>query len=346
MLSELRISVFSILFALVGLAFCATDVYAPPRPVAAEMQSRDALIKAVGVLVENGAVDALDGIAVEFRDGQVRTNSGAWKLTLFYNAIEDVAIRAGSDQLLAQRLLGTIAAWRQSYPDHTAPVIAEAIAVTRLTLGQHHADGLQPVSLIEDDQGQGVLRALLAQLEAHRRELSVDPHAFVVMANLTLSTGAAPGNVADIINAGIARHPSYYALYFTAMDQLLKYELPGPDKVDAIAKRASETTRSAEGFSLYARLMWHATSQTFGPRMIASPHVDWQRMRLGIGDVLARYPDPWNINNFAYLACLAGDREATTELLKQVGGEPIGEAWHNLAIYQRCEDWAAAGGEG
>ena len=350
MLQELRIAFFSVLFAMLCLAFCSTAALAPLRPIAAEMESRDALIRAVSQLVENGGVDALDSLGVEFRDGEVRTRSGAWKLTLFYNAIEDVAARAGSDPQLARRLLETIAAWRQAYPDHTAPVLAEAIAVTRLTIARGNAPSFQPVSLIpaslipvsliEDDDGQLVLRALLLQLETHRAELSVDPHAFVVTANVALATGAAPGTVAEIINSGIARHPGYYALYFTAMDQLLKYEQPGPDKINAIAEKASEATRVEEGFSLYARLMWHATSQTFGPRMIASPKVDWQRMRLGIGDVLDRYPDPWNVNNFAYLACLAGDREVTVELLAQVGGEPIGEAWHNLAVYQRCVDWA------
>ena len=329
------------LFAVLGLCFCGTPALAPPKPVSAELASRDQLIKSVSTLIETGAVDALDGLSLEFRDGQTRTRSGAWKLTLFYNAIEDTAFRASADPDLGRTLLATIAAWRKAYPGHTAPLLAEAITVMRLTLAREQSPAVQNVSLVNEDSGHAVLRGLLLGLKVHRTELAIDPHAYVVMANLALGTGAAPGAVADIINEGIARHPGYYALYFTAFDQLLKYEVPGPGKIEAIAVHAAEATQADEGFSLYARLMWHATNQTFGPRMIASRNVDWQRMRLGIEDVLARYPDPWNINNFAYLACLAGDRETAGELLANVGGEPISEAWKSLAIYQTCVDWAS-----
>lgn len=65
-------------------------------------------------------------------------------------------------------------------------------------------------------------------------------------------------------------------------------------------------------------------------------------MKRGIADVLKRYPDQWNINNFAHFACLAGDRDETAKLTARVT-DSIPEAWANDAtLLARCREWANA----
>jgi hypothetical protein len=65
-------------------------------------------------------------------------------------------------------------------------------------------------------------------------------------------------------------------------------------------------------------------------------------MKRGIVDVLKRYPDQWNINNFAHFACLAGDRKETARLTALVT-EPIREAWaKDATLFARCRDWASS----
>jgi hypothetical protein len=59
-------------------------------------------------------------------------------------------------------------------------------------------------------------------------------------------------------------------------------------------------------------------------------------MKKGIDDVLARYPDAWNLNNFARFACLRGDKEKTAELIRRIGPEPMMQVWQARRNYERC----------
>jgi hypothetical protein len=63
-------------------------------------------------------------------------------------------------------------------------------------------------------------------------------------------------------------------------------------------------------------------------------------MSKSIDDVLAQYPDQWNINNFAYFSCLAGDKNKTRLLITQIQNEPILEVWGGINFYYQCKFWA------
>ena len=56
--------------------------------------------------------------------------------------------------------------------------------------------------------------------------------------------------------------------------------------------------------------------------------------------MLKAFPDQWNINNFAKFACIARDREKAKELIDQVSGDPIPDAWGDGTIFENCKDWA------
>jgi hypothetical protein len=58
---------------------------------------------------------------------------------------------------------------------------------------------------------------------------------------------------------------------------------------------------------------------------------------------MKRYPDAWNINNYARFACLAKDRDKTRQLVALVGTSPVAEAWTPLELFARCRTWAMKG---
>ena len=67
-------------------------------------------------------------------------------------------------------------------------------------------------------------------------------------------------------------------------------------------------------------------------------------MKTGINDVLKLYPDQWNINNFAFFACMAQDRPMTKALIDKIQ-TPIKAAWqYEDSVYPdyfaHCTDWA------
>jgi hypothetical protein len=57
-------------------------------------------------------------------------------------------------------------------------------------------------------------------------------------------------------------------------------------------------------------------------------------------DVLDRFPDAWNRNNFAYLACLQGDKSTTADLIVGIGGKPMLDVWKAKSIFEGCRRWS------
>lgn len=68
--------------------------------------------------------------------------------------------------------------------------------------------------------------------------------------------------------------------------------------------------------------------------------VEWQKMKAGFEDIIARYPDLWNLNNYAKFACLAKDKTKTQELITKIGNNLIIEAWEKRELFDRCQTWA------
>ena len=60
-------------------------------------------------------------------------------------------------------------------------------------------------------------------------------------------------------------------------------------------------------------------------------------MKAGFEDVVARYPDQWNYQNYAHFTCQAGDSKTLDALLSRHVHEPIlAAAWSGSASYDAC----------
>ena len=54
-------------------------------------------------------------------------------------------------------------------------------------------------------------------------------------------------------------------------------------------------------------------------------------MKQGFEDIMARHPDPWNLNNYARFACLAHDKQKMAELMPRVYAAMVEDAWLDFA---------------
>ena len=84
---------------------------------------------------------------------------------------------------------------------------------------------------------------------------------------------------------------------------------------------------------MYARIYWYASQAHFQNELFTKSFAAWPRMKEGFEDVIARYPDSWNLNNYAKFACLARDKETTREILKRIQSDPVMEAWDPPSFY-------------
>ena len=74
--------------------------------------------------------------------------------------------------------------------------------------------------------------------------------------------------------------------------------------------------------------------------------MDWKTVDAAISELTYRYPDRQTSNTHAMLACIAGDRVRTEQLMKQLP-PPVTDAkarWRYFSgsdqMYQRCQEWA------
>lgn len=289
----------------------------------------------------------LETLSASFRDGSQRTQSGIWKLTVFYGAFQDLAAEvAREDQVGWDRLAGRIGRWQQAYRASPSALIAEAAMLKARAWTLRPRRYVQEASLGGENRFTRTLRLAAEQLDNAKAIAAADPHFYALRADLAAALGEDPGAFMERINEGLDKAPGYLPLafaglsYFAGGDATERPEVA--KRIEAFANTAALRLPGTEGAAVYARLYWQASAAIYGDDLFAKSQVDWPRMRSGMDAVLARYPDAWNRNNFAYLACLERDRPTAQRLLAGLG-EPILSVWKAQKIFTGCQGWANGG---
>lgn len=102
-----------------------------------------------------------------------------------------------------------------------------------------------------------------------------------------------------------------------------------------------ERTSKIDGKSLYARIYWFVAQQRYGgSETFRSSSLSWETMIAGMDDILAKYPDDWNTNNFLNFSCIAGDRKQARKLLNIMGGNALKQVWRDMEHFEICKDFA------
>ena len=175
-----------------------------------------------------------------------------------------------------------------------------------------------------------------------KSQASRDPEWYKTRADILKAIEQEPEDFARFIDEATQRHPSYYELYFIAIEFYAPKWHGDRQQIEAFARKAIEKTRIAEGTGLYARIYWYASQMQFGHSLFTESDVDWDTMRDGMDDVLADYPDQWNIQNFAVFACLAGDRAMTAKLMNMMDDRPIRRVWRRPENLEFCRSMSKA----
>ena len=136
------------------------------------------------------------------------------------------------------------------------------------------------------------------------------------------------------------RFPDYYSIYQMSANYLLPKWGGSPEIMEAFAQDAIRAAPPREAASIYVRIYWNAFVNEFGDQLISSSRINWPLMKIGIADITAHYPDPYNLNTFAHLACLADDRILVAEMFRLTGSETDGGYWINSEAREKCRKWA------
>lgn len=122
----------------------------------------------------------------------------------------------------------------------------------------------------------------------------------------------------DLLTEATTKYPHYYPIYFTAARHYLPKWGGSIEKLEALANTAADNNKS-DGDALYTRVYWvveecdcdvyELSKKTFN---------NWDRIKKGFNDILAKYPSEWNIAHAAYFSCHAKDQPQTEQLFTRI----------------------------
>lgn len=282
----------------------------------------------------------LNQLAEGYLSHEEKTSSGLWKLTLWNVAISIVLSSENRDPEYWATLEARINEWINSDPQ--SPYAYTVYAQMLMHHGWAYRGNGPGNSIPAQDLSkfQAYLKASEDYLQAHKDIASRDPRWYETLMGVANAEGWSEDDYNALADEAISRYPYFYQIYFAAVDYFSPRWHGNKEKIEEFAQRAVKATLEKDHFGMYARLYWYASQSNYGPRLFTDSAVAWSRMSQSIDDVLAQYPDQWNINNFAYFACLAQDQSKTKKLLAQVKPEPMPEVWGRGDVFAQCRAWA------
>lgn len=304
-----------------------------------ELRERIETRNDVVAMIMSEEFTALEALGANYRTTKSRTSSGLWQLTLFYSGVSSAYTDSAYTPGYWMRADFAATKWITHFPRSATARLAYA------TMLLNHAwsfRGIGPARDVKPENWElfgDRMQKARAYLDQYKYIAASDPHWYELMASVARAQRWPESIFAKMIAEGLDREPLFYQTYFAAMDYYAAKWRDDPAALERFAQMAVERTKSVEGFAMYARIYWYAAQTQFGNRVFVDTQVNWATMKKGINDVLKRFPDVWNIQNFALFACMANDKAKTAELMTRVGERPIMEIWGSPAIFRRCKDW-------
>ncbi|MEQ1514738.1 MAG: DUF4034 domain-containing protein [Lysobacteraceae bacterium] len=332
-----------LLTALLGLAAEAgasdpADVPEPGAYLAVKNESSDLFI------AKN--YEALDARMEQYVTRKTRTASGRWVSGPFFEGVLYGTGRpeASHDASVARwdLLEKRVQDWAKDRPDS---------ALARLTLAQvivnraWHIRGSGYASTVPASAWKPFREQLSrAQryLDSESRVASRYPEYYTLKLFVAKGLGDDRKIVDAIFEEGTRRFPGYDPLYFSMVDYLLPKWHGDADQVEAFARDAVMRSRRTEGQGMYARIYWVAAQSQFEDALFRESGVHWKQMRDGFEDVIKRYPDQWNLQNYAHFACQAGDLKTLRKLLPRIERPVLADAWSGRMSFEACGRLAAS----
>jgi len=220
--------------------------------------------------------------------------------------------------------------WRQAYPNSTAAQLAEAfyfIQFAYINWGMSQGPGKRPFHLEKLNEA----RVILDSMEEKHR---ADPEwwsARILVAGLEAIDRR---EYDKLVAQALQRHPGYLPIYFKASEYYLAERGGSKALFDGFITKSVDMTRATWGDTLYARMHWNLRRYD----MFETGRADWPRMKHSFETLVQKYPDPWNLNNFAKFACIAGDAATAADLMTRIEGKVAVEAWDGeMAFYTGCK---------
>lgn len=236
------------------------------------------------------------------------------------------------------------AAWAARRPELPVAHVAHLQALSQLAWF-HRGGGY--VSSVSEQRLQDFHRTLdraVAYAQRHAAILSSDPLAAAVMTQIVRAQGGSVAQQLAVARRGLTREPWNECLYRVAVTGLVPRWGGRPQQLEAWVRESMQGLSEEQASMRYARMYNDAVDQGYEQTLFADTLVQWPLMRQGLERLAQTHSAGtyWR-DRRAYLACMAGDRDAAVQALERID-KPDADAWGGgrevQRNYQACRRWA------
>jgi hypothetical protein len=276
-----------------------------------------------------GNFDALEEQNARFRQPGAYDADGQSELSLFRKGVGRIfsnQVQHTEDYL--QEVDRLTLEWATTHP---ASALAHSLHAQALSQHGWSYRGNGVSSQVTPDgwkQFEAYQRRAVAYLQAHADVAFTDSYAHLELLQIGRALQLNGTLLDTVLEQGLARNPDDIDVYVQRMITLLPKWGGTAKGLDNYIKQSAGQARARFGDGLYARLYSAAAEEEFGLALFTESNANWDTMKVGFDDLLARSPEKaWWRNRYAYVACLAKDKAVLQKQLAELGGAVNVEEW-------------------
>jgi hypothetical protein len=289
-----------------------------------------------------GDIEALERLHAQYQQAGQRTASGRSKLVLFWQGIDFVLDGPkGANSAYFEQMEAFTLRWAQQRPDSAFVHVLYADAL-RAHAWWHRGTGFaNTVSPQARREFERRIEQALAYLSKHAKTAMRSSSGYAKLLDLGRAADWQRDKLWAVTEAGLALNLDDETLYRSMLNAVLPKWGGDAASVEDVIAGVAKRTSALHGDIFYARMYSWASDWQYESRLFLDSAASWPRMKRGYEQLMERHPTPLNLNGFASMACMAGDKPVAAGLMAKVGGKPILSVWgrNERRNYDACQRW-------
>lgn len=317
-------------------------LFASPSSYADHKQDREAIGRVAVASFMSGDTATLDRMEKQFRTTHERTSAGLWKLQLLYLSLAKLYRFTDPNDPNWVSSEAMVDAWRERH--HTdSPLAIIMSAKIHFRHGYaYRGDGAY------SDLPPQYLAPMQSQFELVRQILDdnaevgrLDPEWYAIRIHVANMLGEKKSDILALAEKGLESAPSYYTINAAAFHALLPAWGGSPTLIRQSLTIAAKHSAQGESLQFYGRAFADMAGE-ISPTEMVRDGFRWETAQASFEEINKAYPDPWNLNVYAVVACIAGRRDELRSIFQRLAGAINPDAWLGHPEWVgKCQQFAA-----
>lgn len=308
--------------------------FSKPRPAPEERLAQQAISLDASEDLAAGRFEKLDTTHARLLADRSTTPSGASKLHFFHTGllVSKLIYKQGArvNEPDFAPLERQIENWLAVSPKSTPALIlrARVLAIKAAYVAGPRIPGQENKLTIE---GKALVAKSREALTSIRDIASIDPEWWTGHLAAERAGGADDAALNALAGQALAVDANYPGI----QTEILRRVSATLKRYDAFLQSVVLPAVPSKSEAYAQSYLWLA-GKNYMPNLLDLAKPDWPLLKTGLDSVVARYPSDWNLNAYANLACMAGDKATVALLFERLQDRIIDDAWNDWRAPGRC----------